>query len=221
VPSYGDVMKLKEELPASLSDIRSLRDFGGCYLVHGRYLLHATRALGLEFASMIDVNPLPEFVAAAAKVEEDLPGTKIETVRGDFREGSVFAGLDATDASLLYEVLLHQENYVEVLRNVCARTRRYVCIAQPCLREELLLLPAGAALVQFYDEELKDLLRVGSFWPKEPRTETFTPAHWMWAHTTSHLVHVMRGLGWSLAQGTIVDNVCGPCWEYPLLVFRA
>ena len=52
-------------------------------------------------------------------------------------------------------------------------------------------------------------------------SETFTPAHWMWAHTTSHLVHVMRGLGWSLAQGTIVDNVCGPCWEYPLLVFRA
>lgn len=219
VAGYGEVMTLKEALPASLADIGSLRDFGGCYLVHGRYLLHATRERKLTFASMVDVNPLPEFAAAADRVRAELPGTRIETVRGDFRDGAVFAGLAGTDASLLYEVLLHQENYVEVMRNVCACTARYVCIAQPCLREDFFALPASAVMLQFHDEPLKDLLRTESFWPKEPRTERFTTAHWMWGQTTSHLIDIMRGLGWALSQGTVVDNVCGPCWEYPLLVF--
>src|SRR4051794_19376739 len=101
VAGYGEVMKLKEALPASLPDITSLRDFGGCYLVHGRYLLHATRQRKLVFASMVDVNPLPEFTAAADQLRAELPDTQIETVRGDFREGAVFAGLADTDASLL------------------------------------------------------------------------------------------------------------------------
>jgi hypothetical protein len=219
VAGYGEVMTLKEALPASLTDITSLRDFGGCYLVHGRYLLHATRERQLSFASMVDVNPLPEFAAAADRLCAERPGTQIETIRGDFRDGTVFANLAETDASLLYEVLLHQENYVEVMRNVCARTRRHVCIAQPCLREHFFALPASAVMLQFHDEPLKDLLRTESFWPKEPRTDRFTTAHWMWGHTTSHLIDIMRGLGWTLSRGTVVDNVCGPCWEYPLLVF--
>lgn len=216
---YGEVMSRKEALPASLPGITSLRDFGGCYLVHGRYLLHAARERKLAFASMVDVNPLPEFAAAAEALRAAQPETRIETIRGDFREPSLFQGLDATDASLLYEVLLHQENYVEVMRNVCARTRRFVCIAQPCIREALFALPSSATLLQFFDEPLKDLLRTDSFWPKEPRSDRFTTAHWMWGQTTSHLIDIMNGLGWSVADGTIVENVCGPCWEYPLLTF--
>lgn len=219
VAGYGDVMKLKEALPAALPDIASLRDFGGCYLVHGRYLLHAVRARGLGFASMVDVNPLPEFFAAADRLRAEQPGTRIETLRADFRDPVTFSNLVSTDASLLYEVLLHQENYVEVMRNVCACTTRFVCVAQPCLRETLFPLPASVTLLQFHDDRLKELLRTQSFWPAEPRTERFTTAHWMWGQTTSHLVDVMYGLGWTLAEGTVVDNVCGPCWEYPILAF--
>jgi hypothetical protein len=218
VAGYGDVMRMKEALPASLA-ITSLRDFGGCYLVHGRYLLHAARARRLSLASMVDVNPLPEFAAAAATLCAEQPGTSVETIHGDFREPRLYERLAPTDAALLYEVLLHQENYVEVLKQVAATTTRYICIAQPCLREELFPLPASAVLLQFHDDALKDLLRVGSFWPKEPRSERFTTAHWMWGHTTSHLIDVMRGVGWVPIDGSVVDGVCGPCWEYPLLVF--
>jgi len=216
---YGEVMALKEAMAATLPPISSLRDFGGCYLVHGRYLLNPTRLLKLKFASMIDVNPLPEFAVAVEQARMDTPYTEFETVRGDFRDPALFAGLRPTDASLLYEVLLHQENYVEVLRNVCAVTGRFICIAQPCLREAFFSLPAGAVLLQFYDEALKDLLRAQSFWPKEPRVERFMPAHWMWGQTVSHLVAVMQGFGWDLKSGSVVDNVCGPSWEYPLMVF--
>jgi len=216
---YGDVMRRKELRPAELAGIASLRDFGGCYLVHGRYLLHATRVRKLGLASMIDVNPLPEYAAAVERARAELPATEFETVQGDFRDPALFAGLRETDAALLYEVLLHQENYVEVLRQVCAKTRRYLCLAQPCLREDFFALPGSAVMLQFWEEPLKELLREGSFWPREARAERFTTAHWMWGHTVTHLVEILRGFGWGLWQGEVVDNVCGPCWEYPLLTF--
>jgi len=220
VSGYGEVMARKERLPAELPEINSLRDFGGCYLVHGRYLLHATRVRRLAYACMVDANMLQEFIAAADIVKADLPDTEFEFVHADFRDPGMYSNLKETDAALLYEVILHQENYMEVLRNVCSKTRRFICIAQPCLREEFFSLPAGAVMLQFWDERLKDLLRQGSFWPKEPRVDQFTTAHWMWGQTTSHLIAVLQGLGWVLREGEIIDNVCGPAWEYPMLVFE-
>lgn len=220
VSNYGDVMRMKEDLPASLPGLDSLRDFGGCYLVHGRYLLHAARVLGLSFASMVDVNVLPEFTVAADHLKLAQPGLRVESIQADFREPSLFQALEPTDAALLYEVLLHQENYLEVLRNVVTKTKKYICVAQPFLREELFLLPSAAVMLQFYDEVLKDLLRAGSFWPVEPRTLRFDPAFWMWGHTSSHLVDIMAGFGWDLSQGTVVDGVCGRWWEYSLMVFE-
>jgi hypothetical protein len=86
---YDEVMRMKEELAATLPDIRSLRDFVGCYLVHGHYLLQAARRLHLRFASMIDINVTLEFMCAAEEVQR--LGTHIETVHADFREGSTFA----------------------------------------------------------------------------------------------------------------------------------
>lgn len=220
VVGYGEVMARKEQLPAELPGIDSLRDFGGCYLVHGRYLLHATRVRRLTYACMVDANMLPEFVAAAEIVKAGQPDTEFEFVQADFRDPDLYSKLKETDAALLYEVILHQENYMEVLRNVCSKTRRFICIAQPCLREEFFPFPAGAVMLQFWDENIKDLLRQGSFWPKEPRMDRFTTAHWMWGQTTSHLIAVMQGFGWDLHQGEIIDNVCGIAWEYPMLVFE-
>jgi hypothetical protein len=220
VDGYGLVMERKQRIPTELPGITSLRDFGGCYLVHGRYLLGPTRDRGLGFASMIDGNITDEFRAAVDALRPVCPGTTFEIVEGDFRDPDLYQRLPATDAALLYEVLLHQENYVEVVHRVCQVTDRYVCVAQPNLREELFTLPASAALLQFYDEPLKDLLREGTFWPAEPPVDRFTTSHWMWGLTTSHLVEVFRGFGWRLAAGEIVENVCGRWWEYPLLVFE-
>jgi hypothetical protein len=41
VVGYGSVMQLKQDLVSNLSGVSSLRDFGGCFLVEGRYLLDA------------------------------------------------------------------------------------------------------------------------------------------------------------------------------------
>ncbi len=82
---------------------------------------------------------------------------------GDFRDPATFFGLEPVDASILFEVLLHQENYSEVVRNVTNASTKFVCVAQPCLREEWFPLPASSTLLQFWDEELKDEIRRDSF----------------------------------------------------------
>ncbi len=219
VKDYKEVMYKKEQMPLSLPDIDSLRDFGGCYLVHGLYLLQVARLRMIALASMIDVSITAEYTRAADRLKKDAPEIEFETICGDFRDQSLYTILRETDAALLYEVILHQENYVEVIRNVCKKTRKFICLAQPCIIEDFFVLPGGAVMLQFFDEALKDLLRTGSFWPKEPSVERFSAAYWMWGQTTSHLINLMRGFGWALYEGYVIDNVCGSCWEYPMLVF--
>jgi len=80
----------------------------------------------------------------------------------NFRYPAAYVGLEPVDASILFEVLLHQENYSEVVRNVTNTSTKFVCVAQPCLREEWFPLPASSTLLQFWDEELKDEIRRGS-----------------------------------------------------------
>lgn len=88
------------------------------------------------------------------------------------------------------------------------------------MREELFSLPAAAALVPFYDDDLKGLLRTDGFWPEEDDADRFTPAHRIRGHTSSHRVDIMRGMGWFLRKGEVVDNVAGTYWDYPLLLFE-
>ena len=63
----------KEDLVVGAAGTKSLRDFGGLYLVHGRYLLEPAIALNAEFASMIDAVPRPEFAAQVQRAKERNP----------------------------------------------------------------------------------------------------------------------------------------------------
>jgi hypothetical protein len=215
---YGAVMALKDEL-ARIEGSESIRDFGGIYLVHGRYLLRGADLPTTKKISMVDVSPRDEYLTAVQEWLTAHPGVVHEFVQGDFRNSDVYTDLAPVDVSLLYEVLLHQENYVEVIRNVTTRSRMAVCVAQPVLRERLFSLPSSATLVQFLDEDLKNELRNGSFWPEEPRVDRFSPNFWMWGHTPSHLIDVFAGFGWTAIDPVLVTNVCGDYWDYLLVRF--
>lgn len=220
VDGFGEIMKRKVQLVAGSQGTQSLRDFGGLYLVHGKYLLEPAVSLQCRYANMVDCTPREEFAAKIQEAKTRNSRLQVEFTQGDFRDPALFAQLPEVDTSILFEVILHQENYVEVLRNVTRLTRKYVCFAQPCLREDLSLLPGGAFLLQFYDRDLKAILRRNSFWPEEPATSTFDTRYWMWGQTTSHIIAVLYGFGWDLEFGEIADNACGDSWEYPLLRFR-
>lgn len=220
VDGYGQVMERKVQLVTGSQGTRSLRDFGGLYLVHGKYLLEPAVNLQCAYASMVDCTPRSEFNHAIQKAQEKNPGLQVEFTEGDFRDLSVYATLAEVDTSILFEVILHQENYVEVIRQVTAKTRKFVCLGQPCLREDLFPLPCGAVLLQFWDQKLKAVLQRNGFWPEEPMVDRFDTRYWMWGQTTSHLIAVFQGFGWDLEYGEVIDNTCGGFWEFPLLRFR-
>ena len=210
----------KVEFVAACTGTGSLRDFGGLWRVHGRYLLEPAKRLNADFISMIDISPTPEFDAAVADARANHPGLEVEFISHDFTDPDLYHRLRPVDTSILYEVLLHQENYIDVMKWVASRTERTICIAQPCLREDLFPFPASASLLQFWPQELKNKVRFHGAWPEEPVVRHFESRYWMWGQTTSHLVSVMQGLGWRLDFGEVLVGPHHGHWEFPMLRFR-
>ena len=218
ITEFSTVLQMKVALVSGSVGTRSLRDFGGLYLVHGRYSLKPAVALRAEFVSMIDLTPHDKLFDEIKNARVFLPMLKVEFFSTDFRNPALYETLTPVDTSILFDVLLHQENYVSVLQGVASKTERYICIAQPCLKETEYSRQA-ASLLQFWPEPLKDEYRRGTYWPKEPRVERFDTRYWVWGHTVSHFVALMYGLGWDVDDGEVVDGMYGEHWEYALLRF--
>ncbi len=214
-----DLCQEKVNLVAGCVGTKSLRDFGGLWAVYGRYLLEPAVSLKAEFASMVDVTPRAEFDEAVRLAKQQNSRLEVEFINDDFRDPGLYAGLRPVDTSILFDVLLHQENYVNVLREISQKTKRFICVAQPCLKESEFFLPSSAALLQFWPEALKDKYREASLWPKEPKVARFTTGYWMWGHSVSHLMDCLYGLGWTLQSGGEIAGIVGPRWDYALLRF--
>lgn len=210
------IRQLKIDLAAGIGRASSIRDFGGLWGVDGLYLLEGARILRCGFAEMVDISPSSQFDEKAASLRKAMD-VEIKMTCGDFRQPQLFASMRAIEVSLLYEVLLHQDNAVEVIRNVTATTTHSICIAQPVLKEELFALPNGTVNLQFYPEELKDQLRYSGWWEKEPACDRFSPQFWMWGQTASYLISVLHGYGWRTAHAETFH--ASEYWNYAMLRF--
>jgi hypothetical protein len=193
----------------------SIRDYGGLWGVCGKYLLEGARALHASYAEMVDATPIVEFADRAKELEAEMP-IRVEMRRGDFRNPRLYDGMEPVEVSVLYDVMLHQDNHTEVIKNVVKKTSRCVCLAQPVLSERLFSLPCGSVLLQFYPPELKDLIRNG-WWPAEQVVNVFKPHIWMWGQTVSYFRSVFYGYGW----GREYLEVChlSPHWDYAFMRF--
>jgi hypothetical protein len=218
--SHGDLIRQKLEIIADIKQADSIRDFGGLYIVHGKYLLEGAVSINAKYAQMLDGTYLDEFESEKCKIQAANPDLVIDFLHCDFREKEIFAEMKSVDVSILYDVLLHQDNAVEVIRNVASKTKKYIVIAQPCLKESIFPLPNCCVNIQIMDEQTKDELREGSFWPKEEPTDRFKTQFWMWGQTTTYIVSVLKGLGWCLEDGFNVEGICGKYWDYPIMRFK-
>lgn len=217
---YGAVMVQKDKWAAAGKGITSLRDFGGVYLVKGRYLLGGGGATRVSFVSMVDtLANSPDFLEEVGAFSRRYPAKEVELIVDDFRRPETFRSLRPSDKSLLYEVLLHQENFVDVVNMVRKATRKEVVVAQPVLKPRLYSLPGSCSLLQFWPEELKEELRHASFWPRENRPKVFDTSKWMWGHTASLIDDVFKGFGWKKTKSTTISNVTGEYWDYYLAKF--
>ena len=218
VAGYDEVMQIKDKFACNLAS-QSFRDFGGVYIVGGRYLFYAASESKASKASMVDLNFTKEWLRRKSEFFAGNSEAHVEEVNQDFRYLEIYKELDTVDTSLLYEVLLHQENYVSVIGNVAKKTSKSIHVVQPVLKEDLFEIPSSATLLQFWPQELKEIYREGSFWPVEPKISRFETNYWMWGHTQSHLNSVFAGFGWKPDQELVITNVCGEKWDYLLIKF--
>jgi hypothetical protein len=211
-----NIQRQKIALIAEIGKADSIRDFGGLWGVHGLYLLEGARVLESDFAEMIDVTPVEEFVVNARRLQQER-AIQINMIEADFRTPDLFEILRPVDVALLYDVLLHQDTAVEVIKGVTATTRECICVAQPVLKEEIFTLPNAAVNLQFYGEELKDELRTGSWWPKEAPVRRFDQSKWLWGQTASFLRSLFTGYGWRVEYEQAHEM--GVYWTYALARF--
>jgi hypothetical protein len=214
--TYEQIMQRKIELIAGIGKATSIRDFGGVWGVNGLYLIEGARALGCQRAEMVDFSATPELEDRLDALRKEL-SLEVRMTLGDFREAELIEKLQSVDVSILYEVLLHQDNAVEVVKNVASKTTRCLCVAQPVLKESFFSLPNGAVNLQFYPEELKDELRFPGWWEAEPRTDRFDTRYWMWGQTPSYLKSVLQGYGWQPAYEALYE--ASEHWDYVLMRF--
>lgn len=218
LPPVGlDVIKKEKiKLSTDIGSAESIRDFGGLWGVFGLYLIEGAKGLNCRFAQMVDVTPLSEFDENIKAAQKIVP-TEYKMFPADFRESFIFGYLENVDVSLLYEVILHQDNHVEVIKNVIGKTNKAVCFAQPVMKEDLFSLPGGCTLLQFFPEELKDLIRYPIWWEKEPLVESFDTRFWMWGQTASYIINIFKGYGWKLTFQNMYEM--SEHWDYALMRF--
>lgn len=211
----GSVQENKAALIREIGAAQSVRDYGGLWGVNGQYLEEAVRILRCQRAWMIDSLATKEWQQKEQELRETFPHCQIVTTVADFREHAIFLDMEPSEVSLLFDVLLHEDTAVEVIKDVCAKTLKYVCVAQPVLNETLFRLPNACVNLQFLPAKLKEELRCGyNGWPREPEVDYFEPAVWIWGHTPSYLRSVFYGYGWTAVSSTIV-----PISEYLAYAF--
>ena len=206
----------KLRLLSEIGEAESIRDYGGIWEVRGRYLLEGIKALGATRAHMIDTLEDEEFTRRVEELQAERP-VRVEVTHADFRDHSLQKHLEPVDVSLLYDVILHQDDACGVIRDVLQRTRRYVCLAQPVLREEMFRLPNGCVNLQFYPRELKDRLQVFGWGPQERPRDRFCTGSWIWGQTVSYLTSVCYGYGWDRDHLKVLGF--SRHWNYALMRF--
>ncbi len=83
-------------------EIKSMVDLGGCWGVHGGYLLHAIREHGLERGVIVDGN-ITDLTRQRTK---EFP--QVELIEGALGARKIVKRVGRVDAALMYDILLHQ-----------------------------------------------------------------------------------------------------------------
>jgi hypothetical protein len=214
-----EIRELKLQFIHALGKADSIREYGGVWGVHGKFLLQGAAGLNARFAEMIDTLYTPEYNEQAATLQRE-KGIQISSIKSNFRDEALYQRIQPVDVSLLYEVILHQETYTRVIENVIGKTLKAVLFAQPVLKESVFSFPCGCINLQFYSQELKRQLAIpGGWFSNQEAPPRFSSAYWMWGQTASHIHSIFHGFGWRCDQINLYD-MDGKHWDYALMRFR-
>lgn len=201
----------KLRLISSIGQAKSIRDFGGMWKVDGLYLVEGAKDLKCEEAEMIDK-------LKTEKYEESIKGSVTTFLYHDidFRELAT-SDLYPMEVSLLNDVVLHQDNFTEVLKQVSRLTTKYIVIQQPCY--EGFNIPSSCSLLQFMPMEWRKKL-YNIMWVDQSDQEKFNVDIWMWAQSRQLLIDILKGYGWTVEEDKQYTFLISDNWFYTGLVFK-
>lgn len=215
---FDKIIKSKKELTASINKVgkvESIRDFGGMWKVNGTYLLEGAKDLKVKRASMVDKLITDHYKKQVEEYTEQY-GIKFKYDDVDFRD-LADAKLGPMDVSLFNDVLLHQDNFTEVIRQTCNITNRYIVVAQPFY--EGFDIPSSCSMIQFMDEKWKKKL-YNFMWIDQRELDKFSVDIWMWAQSTQLMIDIFKGYGWKVREDLgSIDFEIENDWHYRGLIF--
>lgn len=208
------IIQKKKELAGSIGSAESVRDFGGMWKVNGVFLTDAVLRLGAKMGSMVDKLKTPEYDNEVSRLSQ--PNREFQYVNADFRELAT-QKLEKTDVSLLNDVLLHQDNFTEVVKQVCNLTNKYIVVAQPFYNA--FAIPSSCAMIQFASPEWKKKLW-NEMWVDQRELDKYSVDIWMWAQSTQLMIDLFKGYGWKPKQDRGFTFPISNGWDYAGIIFE-
>lgn len=213
------IFEEKLKLTTKLKQAESIRDFGGMWKVNGMYLTDGAYQLHCKFASMVDKLKTPEYDLAVEKLQVK-DGIQFEYIDTDFRELATYQctrKMQKTEVSLLNDVLLHQNNFTEVIKQVCQLTTGYIIVNQPFY--EGFEIPSSCTLLQFMSPEWKKKL-YNIMWVDQRELNEYSVDIWMWAQSLQLMIDIFKGYGWKPKQDCSYTFPIENNWHYTGIIFE-
>lgn len=179
----------------SEENITSFADLGGVWGVDGAYSFHLLAGPGMSRGYLVDNHFTDEVLRKGSSYPQ------LHLVEGDFRIESTVARIGHVDLILLFDVLLHQVNWQDILE-WCSRRAKVIVIHNPQWpgEETLRLLDLGEQeYFRVVPHSKEGRYYEDLFTPREQRD---TPGVWQWGICDRDLVGVLEKLDFQLTYSS-------------------
>ena len=189
-PASGKLKLIDEAF--SKENISAFADLGGVWGVDGAYSFHILKKHKISRAYIVD----DHFTKKVVKQSTFHP--QLQLVDGDFRFRETFCKIGEVDLMLIFDVLLHQVNWREVL-SFCTERAQVLAVYNPQFFGERSL-----RLLDLGEEEYFNLVphsKKGPYYEDlfTPREQRDTPAVWQWGICDNDLISSMNQLDFQLS----------------------
>jgi len=195
--------------------IHSFADFGGVWNVHGGYTFYVLSKYKISKAYLIDTFYTDTVFRFARKYPQ------CELIRADIRDSDTIGRIQKIDLGILFDVLLHQINWKEVLA-FCARKTDIIAIYQPQYLGEKTTKLLELGMKRYFElvpDIANDRIYKYLFTGKHNEVKD-SPAIWQWGITDDDLIKTASNLGYDVIYTSEGSHWINPKFQSKGFLFR-
>lgn len=206
----------KKSILDTMNDVTSIRDFGGMKELEGELLFEGINKLNIKKASMIAKGITDNYKRDSQKKAEDF-GVDFEYKDLDY-ENLGEAGLDKMDLSIINEIFIYEEKYIEIISSICSITNKYIILAMPYYTGYK-VDQTIAAVRKIKGGFRKKVYEELAFSEKEGMNK-FKYEDWKWAFTPKSIIDIFVGHGFAPIPGIFKKQKLASNWDYLTVVLE-